>query len=450
MNASSPSRLFIAILLLALAILACNRSTPSATPAAALPTLPQQTPSARPTSSPTVTPTHTPAPFLLPATAAPASPTPVIPRACPPTGNPAPPERPAAFGDFAGTLAAYLSAGESTQGLISLLRDWGAITDDVGDVKSLDLTGDMNAEIVVALVDPTLESGSLWPPGDVLIFQCQGGAVVPVYRGRDGISQELNDLYYPYFDLHKIEDVNDTGRADVVYVTSTCGAHTCFDQLYVVEWDGANFVNRVPDMTEYPYPTFTVGDGQIQVHAGGIASAGAGLQRSYDEVWEWDGREFTRTSETVGPPTALIHYVHDGDDALAQGDYAGAIEHYQGALNETSLPSGLPLESEERGTAVVRAYARFKLVVAFAATGDAGDARSQYDLLQAEHPPDTPGHAYTLLGQAFWDAFAAGATPRSACAAAVTLAESTPTLSEQLYAGYANPTYEPADLCRVK
>jgi hypothetical protein len=100
--------------------------------------------------------------------------------------------------------------------------------------------------------------------------------------------------------------------------------------------------------------------------------------------------------------------------------------------------------------AVVRAYARFKLVVAFAATGDSGDARSQYDLLLAEHPQDTPGHAYTLLGQTFWDAFAAGETLRSACAAAVTLAESTPTLAEQLYAGYANPAYEPADLCRVK
>jgi hypothetical protein len=219
--------------------------------------------------------------------------------------------------------------------------------------------------------------------------------------------------------------------------------------MYIIEWDGAGFVNRVPDMTEYPYATFTLSDGRIVVDVGGIGSAGAGYQRSHSETWAWNGRQYALAEEVIGPPVALVHYVHDGDGALVRGDYAGAIEHYQGTLGDVSLPTGLFLESEEQGTAIIKAYARFKSVVAFASAGDEPGARAQKDLLMVEHPEGTPGHPFALLGQAFWDDFVANGIPWSACAAAVVLAESDPTLPERLYAGYANQVYEPADLCRL-
>jgi hypothetical protein len=446
------SRLFVAVVSLVLAALACNRSTATVTPVAPLPTLPPPTPSPSPTALP---PAHTPTRPSLPTDLPPIdtpmpspspTPTPVIPLACPPPGDPVPPDRPVAFDDYAGALAAYLSAGGSPQELERLLREWGAITDDVGEVRSLDMTGDMDPEIVVALVDPAPEFDLPWPPGDVLIFQCQRGAVVPAYQGRGAIGQDLSDLR---FSLYEVEDVNGTGRADAVYVTSSCGAHTCWDRLYIMEWDGVGFVNRVPDMGDYPYATFTVEEGQIQVHAGGVGSAGAGYQRSHSEVWAWDGKLFTVTEKIIGPPVTLIHYIHDGDDALARGDYGAAIGHYQGALENTTLPAGLFLESEEEGAVIVRSYARFKLLVAYAAAGDGRGAQAQYDLLLTEHPEGIAGHPYVPLGQAFWADFLANEAPRSACAAVVALAESDPTLAERLYAGYANPEYEPADLCRV-
>ena len=121
--------------------------------------------------------------------------------------------------------------------------------------------------------------------------------------------------------MQKVEDVNGTGRADVIYFTRSCGAHTCWDRLYIVEWDGAGFVNRIPDLADFPHAAFSVGDGRVVVDAGGIGSVGAGYQRSYQEIWEWDGRQFTLTEQVVGPSTALMHYIHDGDAALAQGDY---------------------------------------------------------------------------------------------------------------------------------
>jgi hypothetical protein len=372
--------------------------------------------------------------------------TPVIASECPPAASPALPERPSAFIDYPQVLATFLTGGGSPQELEGLLRDWKAVTEELGVVRSVDMTGDKDLEVVVSLVDPAPSFDLPWPPGDLLIFQCRGGAVEVAYQGRRASEEEMVDLQ---FQLEQVADVNGTGRADVVYTTSSCGAHTCWDRLFIIEWDGEAFVNRVPGMAEFPYATFTVNDGQILVDVGGIGSAGAGYQRTYQEAWSWDGHAFALREQIVGPPTALIHYIHDGDEALALGDYGTAINRYQAALDDDDLPAGLFSVDAAPGEAIVRAYAHFKLVVAYAASGDTRAAQSQYEALITENPEGTVGHPYAQLGQAFWDRLEAGQSAREACAAAVAVAVENPALAENLYAGYANPEYQPADLCRL-
>jgi hypothetical protein len=458
MRIRGTSRVISAAALLVLVAVACTEMTPTVTPALPLPSLAPPTDTPIPVSSPSpavVTPVQT-ATLLAPnqPTDSPVSstPTPVIPRACPPPGDPDFPERPASFDDYPQVLAEFLSAGGSAVELERLLREWGAIADGAGEVRALDMTGDMDAETVVALIDPIPGVDLPWPPGDLLIYQCQTGAVEPVYRGRLAVREgsmdpeEAADLQ---FALERVEDVNNTGRADVVFVASSCGAHTCWDRLFVVEWDGTGFVNRVSDMAEYAYPTFTINESQILVDVGGIGSAGAGLQRSYQEIWVWDGKQFALAEQVVGPPTALVHYVHDGDAALTKGDYGGAIGHYEQVLEDASLPVGLFLENEEQAAAVLKAYARFKSNVAYAASGDYRGAQSQFDLLTAEHPQGTPGFPYVFLAQVFGSEFTANYDTAAACAAVTAIAEDDPTFVERLYAGYANPEYEAADLCRV-
>jgi hypothetical protein len=442
----------LAVAFLILTGLACNRTASVATPRPASPTLtsPLATPSPtveRPTASPLPTATATaviPSPTAEPT----ATFTPVIPRACPLPSDPEPPERPAAFSDYADVLAGYLSAGASSQDLEQLLRSWETLNDEVGAVRSVDMTGDTEPEIVVNLVDPAPEFDLPWPAGDLFIFKCEGGAVQPAYQGRLAADQELADMQ---FNLLKVEDVNATGRADAVYVTTSCGAHTCWDQLHIIEWDGTEFVDRMPldETTQYPYATFTTEEGRVLVDVGGIGSAGAGYQRSYQELWEWDGRQYTSTEQTVGPPTALVHFVHDGDAALAQGDYGEAIGHYEALLEDNRLPVGLFSEDEDQGRALLGAYAQFKLVVAYTAAGDQRGAQAEYNALVAEHPEGTAGYPFTLMGQAFWNELQATDAPERACRAAVAVAEADQALAERLYAGYANPVYEPADLCRL-
>jgi tetratricopeptide (TPR) repeat protein len=145
----------------------------------------------------------------------------------------------------------------------------------------------------------------------------------------------------------------------------------------------------------------------------------------------------------------LIHYIHDGDNALARGEYSEAIGHYQAALEDTSLPSGLFWQDEVQSKETVRAYARFKLMVAYAASGNAREAQNQLDLLGTEYPQESVGYPYAQMGQAFWREFETSGVPKLACAAAVSIAEADPSLAERLYAGYANPEYAPQDLCRL-
>jgi hypothetical protein len=243
--------------------------------------------------------------------------------------------------------------------------------------------------------------------------------------------------------------VDGNDQPEVAYVTSTCGAHTCWDRLYVLGWDGDGFVNYAADMPDYPYPTFELRDRQIVVRAGAIASAGAGLQRTYEEVWRLDGQQFSQVERQVGPATARIHYVHDGDAALARGNYGAAVDHFQMGLDDTSLPTGLVWADESVAEIVLEAYARFKLMVAYAASGDMQSAASEYDALVDNHPEETPGYIYAVIGEAFWREFEATGAPRSACQAAVAVAEEKPEAAESLYSGYANPEYEPTDLCRL-
>jgi hypothetical protein len=202
-------------------------------------------------------------------------------------------------------------------------------------------------------------------------------------------------------------------------------------------------------MEAYPFPTFMVGDARIHVDIGGVGSAGAGIQRSHEEVWTWDGGRYVLSEERIGEPLVLVQYAHDGDEALARGGYAEAIEHYLRAIESVGMDSGLFVGSEEDGLAVVQAYTLFKLVVTHAAAGDVDSAETYYDRLRDNHLEGTLGHLYVRLADAFWSGFASRGNAATGCQEAVAVAKVEPLSTDLLYAGYANPEYTPARLCEL-
>jgi hypothetical protein len=433
------------VVLLALTLLGCGGipDTPVSSPGSskAVPAPTTQAPSPEATVRPTDTPEPTVPPTVTPGLAAE--------DVCPPPGNPKWPARPESLEEYAQVLSDFLTLGADAGALEATLLDWGALAPTESPVlggeqdplQSLDLTGDGVPEILAIVVDP--EAPFSPPPGDLLIFYCWEAAVVRAFSAMD----VDGGAWLGYF-LLEIRDLNGNGLPNVAYVSMTCGAHTCFHRLHIVEWDGVVFQNLIPDFEPLPYGTFEIGDGQVRAQAAGFASAGAGDQRSYHETWDWDGRIFALTDSHWGPPVVRVHFLYDGDDALMEGDYAAAIENYRAALLSTDMYTGLFLP--QAGEITLEAFARFKLLVAYAVTGDDTSLEETYQSLSDAVIEAADAYVYLLMAQAFRAEILAGRGPGVACEAAVAVAADYPKAVDSLYAGYANTMYyEPEDLCRV-
>jgi len=259
--------------------------------------------------------------------------------------------------------------------------------------------------------------------------------------------QEGYDVYGLTIRLFQVGDVNLDGQADVVYTLSSCGAHTCYETLEILGWDGTAFVSLMGSPLEMPYPTYTVTPGRIEAQSGGIGSVGAEPQRGYSEVWELDGGVFTRTEQIWEPPVYRYHALLDGDRALLSADYATARAAYERVVGDDTLQEWIADSAGER--AQLAAFARWRLVLTYLLMGELDSAQLEYDRLQADYPAGAAGHDVAALAETFWTAYLADGHVADGCAQVVAAAE-VDTLVQDFFNssyGYANPWWELVDLC---
>lgn len=243
--------------------------------------------------------------------------------------------------------------------------------------------------------------------------------------------------------------VNFNDLPEIVYIDTDCGAHTCSDTLNVIEWNGEEFVDLIDGNLQLPHPTYLIELGQITAVSGYVNSVGAGPQRAYTEIWKWNGEVITITDKIVGPPVARMHLVHDGDAKFEQGGINEAIKFYQQAIDDKNLPSQFVGSDEDYKKEVVKAYATFKLVVAYTVESNIAEAQKYLKQLMAENRQDTEGYLFVSLGQAFWDNYSQTNDVNLACETVVTLAKATADIPFVLEIGYQNPIYEAEDICRL-
>ncbi len=365
---------------------------------------------------------------------------------CPPPGNPRPPAAPAAYNLYTTAINQFLSAGGSVPALSALLAEWGAVDETVGLVSdAYDLTGDGVYEVLVILADPF--NAEIAPrPGQLLVFGCQQEDYRLLYGSEYGPGFGIPTLLY-------VGDMNANSNPELVYVQQRCQSGSCVQAAQVLSWSAPNdgFIALNVDTVGSADGRFSIADldddrvQEIMIQGGGIStSISAGPPRSSTTIWDWNGLNYVRALTRLDPPLYRIHVIHDADRALESGDGEEAIRLYREVLENPRLGTWqVPNEQS-----MLRGYAQFKLIVAYAYLEDDLAALDAHSALMAEHTPGLPSNVYALVGDAFWSAYQATHNLHTACVAAATAASQNPQAVLFLNSyGPANRAYQVPDIC---
>lgn len=445
-------RLGLALFTLTIIIAACNLAGPATDPV----TPATEAPPSPAISSPTAIPaTDTPLPATeLPATETP-GPEPTLTEQPSPTpqGEPCLSPQPqvdlqaGGFTSYPQSVLDFLNAGGTLEALDQGLYAAGVANQPLS-VVAADLTGDGSRDVAVSIYNP--DSTAIPPGGSLLIYTCQSGQYQLAY-------EEHTEDVWGSPGIRYLQDMNGDEAAELVAARPTCGAHTCFEDITILAWDGASFENRLESTsTDLPYPDARLedpeGDGiyDLIVVGSGFGSVGAGPQRSLTRSWVFipETETWIPAGETLGESNNRIHVLQDAETSSLVEAYDEALLLYGRVIQDTTLEDWAEPETERANLA---AYALFKTAVVYLLQGNQDFAQSTFDQQAEAFPEGTTGHAYVELAQVFQEAYAVDESVLQGCAAARQFAEGrAEEILEPLGSaafGYANPDFAPEDIC---
>ena len=180
---------------------------------------------------------------------------------------------------------------------------------------------------------------------------------------------------------------------------------------------------------------------EVVVDTGYIGSVGAGVQRTFRDVYAWDGEAYVRASREVTSSQHPIHLINDADALLVEGRYE-EVTYTDDSLDRSFSPyMGWQTDLES--------YARYKTMLADVMLGDREAAQDVYDQLQADFPDElAAGGLYAAYARRFWDNYTVTLDVGAACGAVVApITENDMSNNPVNQFGYANTFYQPEDMC---
>ena len=336
----------------------------------------------------------------------------------------------------------YLNQGGKPEELVPILETLGFAKPPF-ILAAVDINSDGWTDVALTLIDPSRGSMNT-PPGDLLVFTCLQDGYQLTYQLSSG---EIESAPM----IHEALDLNADGTAELVIGSLNCGAHTCFEKLEILTWNGANLENRlIADTTNLPFPQIAVNDTDadgvfdLLVTGTGFGSVGAGPPRpimilySYNQVsqhWEFE-REFPAAAEY------RIHVIHDADTLARDGNYMQAMAGYQQVLDDVSLKDWESHDPDD-----LKAYARHKMILLLLILGEVEQAEDYYDELIASFPPSSPQYIFLELTVVFRDGFLAGGASSGCWEVRTFVTQHSDRVLPLFDYGYGNPQYTVEDLC---
>lgn len=356
-----------------------------------------------------------------------------------------------AYADLTDRAVDWLNAGIAPDAIEETLRGLGwidVVDPPIGGLYPLDADGDGVRDIAMLTFNPEAVDSVFGPAGDAVLYACVEGWYQVAGRF---VSAEAEEQL---FEL-KIADITGDEADDLLFVTQFCGAHTCYYTLYPdhyteralrpLPWDeGFETAVSWPYSENMLEDTDGDGDAEIVVDTGMIGSVGAGPQRTFRIIYDWEAEALIEASREVTSTEHMIHVVNDADDRFDTGDYGGALALYQRALDDPELDRNP--EFPYTGWADdLAGYVEMKKMLAYLAINAGPEALDQYNLIQLRYD-NTVYSGYAYL---FWNAYQQANSIPQGCEAILDQARADADAAGvplNQY-GYANRYYEVEDMC---
>jgi hypothetical protein len=239
------------------------------------------------------------------------------------------------------------------------------------------------------------------------------------------------------------------GGNELSFLSTECGASNCAVQVVVLRWSPEGWISVGPeDPFENPDRIEWQGKGAktvLLVHAGMLATVGAGPPRATLQQFAFSDGEFREQSAVPDPPVYLFHAILDADAKFAAGDFAGAVTAYRAAIADPKLLDWRQETGQGNGRSALVAYAMFRVAVALAANGNSNaEVSAALDRVITQGQVDLFGQA----ASAFRRGWQEDGNAHAGCSEATSYLRGVDGLVRDMFDyGYGNPRKSALDIC---